>query len=175
MISHGIETVNLGQWIAEQLDTGYVFYDHGDSSRSNVAAIKGIFGDSVSQANRLVDVDIIIADSNKNAKFLIEIEERPTSPKRILGDVLGILMCNKFAVGKGRGQQYFGIDTSTRVIVAGVLPERGNRLKKVTDIIMPRIREMNALPDGVSPRNVSLIFYHDIGTVIEEVKNIIAK
>ncbi|MBC8235578.1 hypothetical protein H8E77_39025, partial [bacterium] len=112
----GEQTGRFGCWLTQYLKGSpqyykhLVYYDHGKrDSKPNVAAIKGFFGDEVSNKNRLADVDLMVAKPNKDIMLLVEIEERESSPKKILGDVLAILMCNRFAVKLNGEQHYFRI------------------------------------------------------------------
>jgi hypothetical protein len=137
-----------------------VYYDHGDTAvDASVAATKGFFGTDVKNLNRLADIDILIASPDRVARLLIEIEERPCSPKKILGDTLAVLLCSRFAVRvKGGEQQIFMISAETRLIVAGVVPDRGYRLRKIDEVIGPRIQRLEGLADGISPKNVQFVF-----------------
>ncbi|MDZ7391638.1 MAG: hypothetical protein ONB25_01875, partial [candidate division KSB1 bacterium] len=145
----GLETGKFGSRLAARMrnDLRYegwsIYYDHGDATMDPaVAAIKGFFGAEVKNVNRLADVDVLIGSPDGAARVLIEIEERPCSPKKILGDIFALLLCNRFAVRKGQEQRVFRASPSTRVIVAGVLPGRGHRLCKVEDVIVPRLYQL---------------------------------
>ena len=95
-------------------------------------------------------------------------------PKKILGDILAVLMCNRFAVRVGGEQRTFGISPGTRLIVAGVLPDQGYRLRKVEEVIGPRVHELQGLPDGISPKNVQLIFTTTITASIKKLEALVA-
>jgi hypothetical protein len=144
-----------------------VFYDHGDTTvDSSVAATKGFFGDRVANLNRLADIDVLIASPDRVARILIEIEERACSPKKMLGDVLAALLCNRFAVRVQGRQELFEVASSTKLIVAGVVPTRGHRLQKISEVITPRLHQLSGLSDGISPRNVEFVFTDSIeGTI----------
>ncbi|MCL5265522.1 MAG: hypothetical protein M1343_10110 [Chloroflexi bacterium] len=161
----GLETREFGRRLAAHLLTSaehrgwFVYYDHGDATLdANVAATKGFFGTTVKNLNRLADIDVLVASPDGMAQLLIEIEERACSPKKILGDILAVLLCNQFAVRVQGHQQKFAISPSTKLIVAGVVPDRGQRLLKVEEIIQPRIHQLQGLPDAISPTNVELVF-----------------
>jgi hypothetical protein len=179
-IKHGIETGIFGNWLTAYLNdtpgfsTHQVFYDHGDKKvNANVVATKGFWGEKVSNLNRLADVDIVIADANSNILLLIEIEERNSSPKKLLGDVLALLICNRFAVRLNNEQLYLHVTVDTRLIVAGVVPSIGQRLKKVEQVILPRIKQMAGLPDGINPANVELQFSESIDLTLQKLQNTI--
>lgn len=153
----------------------HVYYDHGDPALDTaVAATKGFFGTEVKNLSRLADIDILIASPDGIAHVLIEIEERPCAPKKILGDTLAVLLCNQFAVRVGGEQRTFGVSPDTRLIVAGVLPDRGHRLRKIEDVIGPRLQQLQGLPDGISPKNVQLIFSGTITATIKKLEALVA-
>lgn len=162
-MQQGLETGEFGRRLATRMlasneHQGWsIYYDHGNPTvGTNVAATKGFFGTTVKNLNRLADIDVLVASPDGVAQLLIEIEERACSPKKILGDILAVLLCNQFAVRVQGHQQKFVIAPSTKLIVAGVLPDRGHRLIKVEKIIQPRIHQLQTLPDTIWPRNVEL-------------------
>jgi hypothetical protein len=151
-----------------------MYYDHGDTrSDPAVAATKGFFGSEVKSFNRLADVDILIGTATGAALVLIEIEERPSSPKKILGDILALLLCNGFAVRVGQEQRVFRPSPETRVIVAGVLPGAGHRLEKVEDVIGPRLHQLQPLADGICPVNVHLIFAQSTEASLQKTEDLL--
>jgi hypothetical protein len=151
-----------------------VFYDHGDAALDPaVAATKGFFGFEVKNLNRLADIDILVASPEGIAEVLIEIEERPSTPKKILGDILAVLLCNRFAVRVAGQQRTFGVSPRTQLVVAGVLPDRGYRLRKIQEVINPRLHQLEGLPDGVSPRNVHLVFNATIPTTTKKLEGLL--
>lgn len=178
MAKQGIETAKFGRWSAEYLKNipYQVYYDHGDRQNDpNVFSIKGFYGDYVHNINRLADIDVLIASKDKEAKILIEIEERPISPKKLLGDILAILMCNRIAIGKGKKQEYYEVNDGTKLIVAGILPNHGNRIKKIKEIIKPRLNSMSGFFDGICPENIDLIFKENIPLTINNLKDFVIK
>lgn len=176
-MAHGIETGMFGTWLAKQVamampDAGHrVFFDHGQSAIAGgedpvTVAIKGFYGEQVSNANRLADIDIAIVDANKRVKILIEIEERTASPKKIVGDVFAIAMCNHIAVK----QNLFSITSETVLFVAGVVEPKGNKSFQLNKLIFPRIQEFMSPPDGLSLTNVKFLFTESIDSTIAELK-----
>ncbi|MBD3309494.1 hypothetical protein GF348_24155 [candidate division KSB3 bacterium] len=171
---HGVETGKFGRWLSQCLEEtpGYqsycVYYDHGDRlAAPNVVAIKGFFGETVTNANRLADVDIIVVKPGGEIAILIEIEESGTSPKKLVGDVFTILMCNRFAVRDGEEQRCFEITPETRLVVAGV-GSSGQQTKKVREVIAPRLGQFEASADGIKLRNVRLIIEKDLPAVLDK-------
>jgi hypothetical protein len=177
----GLETGKFGSWLATIMRADprhqpwVVYYDHGDArSDPAVAATKGFFGSEVKNINRLADVDILIGSAAGAAHVLIEVEERPCSPKKILGDILALLLCNGFAVSVDQDQRVFRGSPDTRVIIAGVLPSAGHRIEKVEDVIVPRLRQLHGLSDGISPSNVHLIFSETIQASLRRTEGLLA-
>ena len=177
----GQETDVLGQWL-----TGYVrqsaalrgyqvFYDHGDSRETNVVASKGFFGTEVNNLNRLTDVDVMVVSPNQRVLLLIEVEERDSSPKKILGDALAIMMCNRFAVRQNGRQRYFEVANTSRLIVSGVMPDEGNRLEKVDQVIAPRFRQLPGFSGGINPRNIDFVFKPTIAETVAQLKQMVVK
>jgi len=177
MSRQGLQTGEFGYWLKNYLSdspaNSYdVYYDHGDRNKDpeHVAAIKGFCGDDVSNVNRIADIDVMVVDQKKNVKLLIEIEERAVSPKKLLGNVLAILMCNNIAVKINSEQTLFKFSEHTAAIVAGLVPDKGGRLEKVRSIIRPRIKELGGYPDGINSKNVEIIFENNLSSTIAELK-----
>jgi hypothetical protein len=177
----GRDTDGFGRWL-----TGYlaasptlsryrVYYDHGDSTLDNVAAIKGFYGDSVTNLNRLADVDVMVVSPLGEVVLLVEIEERGSSPKKVFGDAVTILMCNHFAVGRGRAQECFAASADTRLIISGVMPDRGTRIAKIEQVAAPRFREFTGLAGGILPGNVDFAFAPDIVATVSRLKDMTAR
>jgi hypothetical protein len=175
MAKQGAACRQFGCWLTQHLSENdkskiwVKYYDHGDKTADcNVAAIKGFVGKEVCNGNRLADADVVLV-RNGFARLLIEIEERPCSPKKILGDVLAHLMCDQYAVvrvGQRGRQDYLKVGKKeTRLIIAGVLPSTGVRLEKVNSVIGPLIttprtmrwlcrawQAMRTKPNSTAPR-----------------------
>ncbi|MCB0062391.1 MAG: hypothetical protein KDE19_09755 [Caldilineaceae bacterium] len=180
-MAHGVETGRFGAWLVEQVaiakpDAGYrIFFDHYQSASPDggepvAVAIKGFYGQQVSNANRLADVDIAIVDSNNQVKILIEIEERSSSPKKIVGDVFAVAMCNRVEVKLGNQSRLFSITPETVLFVAGIINPKGNKLSQLHDLIHPRIQKFSSPPDGLSLTNVKFLFKQSIDSTIAELK-----
>jgi len=179
MDKQGELTGKFGEWLSGKIkdSTSFsVYYDHGDkNAHGNVVATKGFVGDVVKNVNRLADIDLLVVDSRSRIKMIIEIEERSSSPKKILGDVFSILLCNRFAVRQGGEQIYYDVDDDTKLIVAGVVPDKGGRLQKIKDVIAPRIRQFTSPFNGVKSENVSLIFTGNIHNTMGFLKTMVNK
>jgi hypothetical protein len=177
----GYETGKFGSQLAARIRASaahsgwHVYYDHGDPTvDASVAAIKGFFGTAVTNLNRLADIDILIASPDGIAQLLIEIEESPSAPKKILGDILAVLFCNQFAVRVLGKQRTFRVSPETRLTVAGVLPDRGYRLRKIDEVIRPRLQQLEGFADGISPKNVQLVFSGTIAATLKKLDALVA-
>lgn len=169
----GVWTSRFGEWLTQYLKklSGHreylVYYDHGDSQKPNVAEIKGFYGQSVKNRNRLTDIDIMVANQNRDIVLLIEIEETAASPKKYIGTAFAALMCNSFAVKMKDEQRYFRPTNETIFIIAGKLPNEGIRLQKMHEIIAPRIGEFVAPVDSIVPKNIVFEFADSMPSTIE--------
>jgi len=171
----GRYTAQFGKWLTGFIETKpeyenyLVYYDHGDSRLPNVVAIKGFYGKSVKNLNRLTDVDVLVAKPDGKIVLLIEIEETYHSPQKYIGSVFSILMCNQFAVGSNKNQRYFTTNEVTKLIVAGILPTN-RRLKKIHHIIAPRLQQFSTPIESIDPKNVHFLFSSNIAEVINRLK-----
>jgi hypothetical protein len=172
----GKQTGEFGFWLSQSLgeNSQYsVYYDHADKQEdSNVAVVKGFYGQQVANKNRLTDIDVmVINNENDEVILLIEIEETEMSPKKLLGDVFATLMCNRFAVRKGSEQRYFSISPKTRLIVTGVLSSLGSGQEKIKNIIVPRLRQFDIPDDAIQADNIKFVIGEDISEMIKELKS----
>ncbi|HLE15655.1 MAG TPA: hypothetical protein VI776_12985 [Anaerolineales bacterium] len=176
-IRAGARTGVFGEWLTNYLQgiTKYqdylVYYDHGDpTAHSNVVAIKGLYGEEVSLINQLAQVDVLVAKPNQEILTIAEVEEAPSSPKKILGDTFTLLMCNRFSVHLLGKHQYFRITPETRLIIAGTMVIRGSKPEQLEKIILPRMKSFSVPHDAVDPKNVSFIFRGTIKETISELE-----
>lgn len=165
----GNSTGIFGKEITEKYKQHIIYYDHGVTSENvNVVACKGFYGDEVKNANRLTDIDLIIADSDGVLKVLIEIEERYCSPKKIIGDIFSIAMCNKIAIRNGSPD--FKITNETILIIGGVVPTKGIRKNKIDNIISERIKIFKREDDGLDLNKVELYFEENIENTFAQIR-----
>ena len=171
---HGIDTAKFGKWLTQYFSEAplagryWVFYDHGDSSDPSVAVPKAFVGTEVKNRNRLADVDLMIAGKSE-VEVLIELEERESPPKKILGDVLAILLADRIAV-RLQTQRYFDITSNTRLVIAGLAPSKGDRLWKIENVVAPGISGIGSCASRLDPQRVELIFTDDIGATTDRLK-----
>jgi hypothetical protein len=178
-LGSGKHTTEFGRWLTQHLLRNTVYYDRGDSlAEENVAAIHGFYGSEVSNITRLADeADVIVASPHGELLLVIEIEEGAISPKKLLGDLMAILMCNGFAVATDGGHRTFTITPNTQFILAGVVSPRGSKALKIEEVIAPRRGETGRLSGGIDPANVSLVFERvsqiSIGVVRDRVRRML--
>lgn len=174
----GKMTGEFGGWLFnfirgnDSLQNYSVYFDHGDKEKfPNVAAIKGFYGDQVTNRNRLADIDVMVANDDNEAVLLIEIEETNSSPKKLLGDAFSVMFCNHIAVRAGNEQKYFRVCAQTRLIVAGIVPSQGNRQDKIEDMILPRLRQFNVPNDAIQVENVVFVCEDIVSDLLANLKS----
>lgn len=176
-MANGFETGKFGIWLCEYLrgldqpNDYKVFWDHGDKgSDSGAAAIKGFYGDTVASLNRLADIDILVADGQGHALLLIEIEERQSSPKKIIGDVFAVAMCNRIEVKQKGVSTTFNVTPESVLIVAGIANGRGTKMVQTSQVIYPRLASFAGPEDGVHLSNVRFALHENIDGTIKHLK-----
>lgn len=178
----GEETGIFGHWLTHYFEDStefhqyLVYYDHGDAkSNKNVVAIKGLYGDEISRQNQLAQIDIMVVNPNNEVMLLIEIEEREGSPKKFVGDLFAILMCNRISIRLDNVQHYFKVTAVTKLIIAGIVPAKGSKLRQIEDVILPRLKQFDSPEDSINPRNVTFIFTENIESTISILKKNVSR
>ena len=171
----GEKTGQFGLWLTEYIheersEKDYlVYYDHGDPTlHDNVKVIKGFIGEKVKNANRLTDIDVLVANQDKEILLLIEIEESPISPKTLLGDIFASLVSTKFSVWEDSHLE-FPVTNRSRLIIVGFHPNR-KRQKNYHDDIRRRIGEFSVPEDSIRESNIELIIESDLNTSLEKLR-----
>ena len=174
-IKSGEKTGQFGLWLTnyvceKKADEDYlVYYDHGDPAlHDNVKVIKGFIGEQVKNANRLTDIDVLVANQNREILLLIEIEESPISPKTLLGDVFASLVSTKFSVLEDEHVN-FTVTSNSRLIIAGFHPNRERRKSYCVDI-RRKIGEFSVPGDSVSVDNIEFIIESDLESCLAELR-----
>ena len=171
----GEQTGEFGYWLDNSLkekSSEYsVYYDHGDTKLENVGVIQGFVGTQPKKVNTLAEVDVMVVDRNGNIKLLIEIEDKSSpSPKKLLGVVFSIILCDQFAFGVGETKQYFKITPDTILIVAGFVNPKGKKGEQINEVIKPRLNEIEMPKRLLKFENISFVFEKDIETTLEVLK-----
>jgi hypothetical protein len=176
-MASGVETGKFGVWLSGYLrdmdkpNDYKVFWDHGEKlGNPGAVAIKGFYGETVANVNRLADIDLLVADGQGHALLLIEIEERHSSPKKIIGDVFAVAMCNHIEVKQSGESIMFDVTPETILIVAGIANGRGNKMAQASQVIYPRLASFTAPADAIPLSNVRLTLHKNIASTIEHLK-----
>ncbi len=174
-MKNGIKTEEFGLWLTQYLKTNSqysVYYDHGNQQEdSKVVVIKGFYGDKVTNINRLADIDVMVVNNDNEIILLIEIEESKMPPKKLLGDIFTVLMCNRFAVRMGNANRYYEASSKTLLVIAGVVPNQGNERNKIRDTIIPRLQKFHTPNDAIQIDKIKIVTGNNISETIEELKN----
>ena len=101
-----------------------VFYDHGDSSKTEVCQPTSYMGRRYGADATLSVIDIVLVKNGK-VFLLVEVEESVVRPKTVLGDVFGAILANRVRI---HGKSY-PIDNAV-LIVALTFSKHGKRCKK---------------------------------------------
>lgn len=105
------------------------------STQAGVAALTGSCGETVSNRNRLADIDLLVANPEQEVILLLEVEGKISSPKKLLGDVFAVLMCNWIAIKQVNQQTYFTISPTARLLIAGSRLSRGRRWHNLSRLL----------------------------------------
>jgi len=149
----------LGERLKEKLEgKDYeVFYDHGDQKHRIVA-----YFNDYSRKNLLSFVDIAIT-KGEEVKVLCEIEETSSNPKKILGDLVSIMLAEKI--------RYAGLEysiSSPHVILGLYAKEKGVK-RYQTENILNRFYENFAL----NREKIKVIFAEDLEWLIRSAEEAI--
>jgi hypothetical protein len=174
-LKSGEKTGQFGLWLTEYINEErsekdyLVYYDHGDQARyDNVKVIKGFIGEKVKNANRLTDIDVLVANQENEILLLIEIEESPISPKTLLGDIFSSLVSTNFSVRKDE-QVNFSVTSGSHLIIASFHPNPERR-KNYRDDIRRRIGEFSVPEDSISVDNIEFIIEADLDISLEKLR-----
>ena len=107
-MSLGKLTSEAGRTLSDMLQhQGYdVLFDHGgkiNEGRYKVGKINGWYGNEYNASSQLAQLDIAVVEKESHrALALIEIEESPSVPKVIIGDIFATLLCDHIAFERQR-------------------------------------------------------------------------
>ena len=179
---NGEQTGLFGEWLANCLASHpefsqyTVYYDHGDrQANRNVVAIKGFYGAELSTKNQLTQADVMVVKPNHEIAMVIEVEERASSPKKVIGDIVANIMCNRFSTSSGGIHQYFDVTFETTLVIAGIISTKGSKVTQLDNVIMHRLRQFKTPLGGISLNNVTLVFRENIETTVDSLKKLIKK
>ena len=178
MKRYGEQTGKFGKRLRDLFFPEYeVFYDHGNpNTDAGVAACRAFFGEKARNTNILADIDILIG-KEEEAIALIEIEETSNSPKKIIGDIFAIAMCNKVKIKlrneenkEDKPHEIYKITNETRLFIGGKAIQNGRTEEKINKIIKPGIDSFERKGDKLNLNNVSLTFCPALSKVFDKIE-----
>jgi hypothetical protein len=176
MAHQGVETAEFGQWLHDYVMTNgraeVVHYDQGDPlpDSRHVEAAKGSCGPKVRNPTHVADMDVVVVNPRNEVLFFVEIAERPFSPKKLSGDLLEALLCNGITVRVNGRHKYLSLLPQTKFFFAGALPNRGQELRKIEEVIRRRLAQLQGFPQGLNPANIELIVRDGMDNAIADLK-----
>ncbi len=147
-MSGGKITASIGEKLTEKLKRDYdVFFDHGDATKgNNVRACLALLSDEPKNATRVADVDIVICSKREvqpMVKAIVEVEESGFSPKKILGDVMSLMLVKAIAIRKDDGSHgIYKLNNRTVRYVFGVVKSKGSKTEQIEEHLLPQLRDV---------------------------------
>ena len=169
----------FGMWLADYLAGIPQYEDYlvhcerarGEPKLSVMEARRGLRGPA-NMESRLADVDVMVAKPNKDLVVLVQIETEVASPKRILGAVLAILMCNRLALELDGVQQYYKIGPETKFVLAGTMTTGAYAVRRIKETIWPRLQHFAITGDGIDPKNVIFVFRRPLSSTMRALRQL---
>jgi hypothetical protein len=104
MKPYGFNTRKIAEKLKSKLDADperykgiRIYYDHGESKKSNVCQPTTYMGRRYGADATLSGVDIVVVKDN-NAVLVVEVEESTVRPKVIIGDIFGIVLADRIRI-----------------------------------------------------------------------------
>jgi len=151
---HGKMTVEVGRSLAKAFEEDGklgglgVFYDHDCSGSVQPTVYMGRrYGSDAA----LSGLDIVVA-SDRHVTVAVEIEERPSRPKVIVGDIFAVALADSLMI---RGQRYSLRDVE--LIVAVVTSEKGKRADKLVRLERHVNKYIRVLRDSGRSRSIRAV------------------
>lgn len=152
-------TAILGERLKKSLENYEVYYDHGDTS-SRIPVYYGEY----SRRNILSFVDIVVVKGD-DVKIICEIEETTSTPKKVIGDLVSILLGEKIRCD----DRELPI-SSPHVIIGLNVKEKGVKRFQISRMI-ERFSDFFK----VDPEKIILIYSNDLNELIKNVEKAIAE
>ena len=116
-----------------------IYYDHGDSSLSEVLEPKVFLGEEYNLSNHLSDVDIVFIDTKNNvAKIIVEVEESEVYPKKFISDIFSILIADKIRIKEEEDkEQLYSLNNTFLFLIlnTGGSSYRKQKISKISEEI----------------------------------------
>jgi hypothetical protein len=111
----------------------------------------------------------MVVNKKGEVVLLIEIEEKGMSPKKLIGDIFTILMCNRIAIKKDNKQKYFMVSSKSKLIIAGVVPSGAKR--KIETVIEPQLKKFRRPGATLQSNNVQIVNGISIMATLNDLKS----
>ncbi len=169
-MTRGPETTNLGNRLTQKLkkvdNSLKVYVGHGKLSQSK--KVQGFMSEEIDNGTKVAEIDIIIAKSNKNVLFLVEIEESRAPPKKILGDIFSILFCDGIQVDK----QIYSLNSQTKVLVGTHYNSDGKKASQF-ELINERIGLFTNPKGPLGINCIQFIYEENLSKTIDKIERMI--
>lgn len=184
-MADGEYTAKFGEELTKELEPYsdfQVYYDHGDSSKSNVGHITPYLRDKpCNNSTTLANVDILITHKTNNvekAVILIEIEETKSAPKTILGDIFNLLLAGSVRFSRNKtlkpDDSSFPLDKAD--LIVGAVDSSDDKLQKI-EYIFNEIEELKEKIKGsvfdTSIGEIKLWGNHNLPELLSRIKEIV--
>ena len=104
ILKQGNKTAIIGHQLVERYNDSkfIVYYDHGDKKMDKANVCEPTpYNKIKSDENTLSNIDIAIVEKKENKlRILIEIEESQAEPKKIIGDMMNIILADHILIKK---------------------------------------------------------------------------
>lgn len=177
-MDHGVYTGEMGRRLYDKYAKSIhqIYYDHGkDQSKEPHFCQPTPFFDECSSATTLSHVDVVVLnqpsestapnpgnEQNQTIELAAEIEESGHEPKKIIGDVVNLLMADAVRIN---GKDYpFG----ELVLVLGIRVDENGSGKDKVEALARKLMEMNEKL-GKRKTRIVTVFHGNVERLVEEV------
>ena len=168
-MAQGEYTKELGKRLTQKLKSKSkysVYYAHGDSIRENNVCHSTPFFGNYSTASTLSFVDIVVVDSeNKKVRIFCEIEESGAPPKKIIGDIVNIIVSEKLRI-KGINYEY-----DRPQLILGIKVKEGGKSEQKAHALIQRLESTIKEPSWNLLDKIRLICDSDIDKLLDKVES----
>lgn len=142
-----------------------IYYDHGKDKNTEPNLCQPTpFFDTCSRTSTLSHVDIAAINKNSNlVKLIAEIEEAGAEPKKVIGDIVNIVLSDQVRI-QGKDYQYDG----NLILILGIKATIGGGEEEKTKRISRKLMDINKKTGN---KNIELVLVFDID-LLELVKKV---
>ena len=152
-MDHGHRTRQIAERLEENLRADperysgvQLFYDHGDSSKTEVCQPTAYMGRRYGVDATLSGLDIVLVYRGR-VFLLVEVEESQVRPKTIIGDVFGVVLSERVSIRR----RSYPIGDAT-MIVAMTVSGKGRQADKYIRLERHLRKYLNTLRDARPPQ-----------------------